>query len=471
MKKTSPIRAFFEKTSQNKRNTDAERVRTRALRLENLESRELLSVAPGGEFLAVDALVAYESSYATSADVLDISGAMLDGFDVQGAAPGQGTNSTFVTSDADVVDPDDGVVTLREALADAKPGSTITFANSLQGGTISLDPSLGQLMIRKSLTIDASNLLDPTTSAPGLTISGQGASRILYANYGINVGIVGITFANGHASGPGGAILNNGATLYLDSCAICDGEATNGGGIYSSGGRTTLVNCSITNNAAADGGGAYFNNGAATLGNCSITNNTASGSGGALYVGGANLAANQCLVAGNYAQYGTGLELYGGSASLRSCAITGNTAVDDGAGADLDEDSSLVAYNTIIAGNIAGNTASTGPEINIYDSESAARGYNTLSSFTNWADGANNYVYDASKPLFADAASGDYTLADDSISSIPSRFSSPLRPFTPPPLRRRLPSHGTPSPAPSRTTSPISSRAIRLGRTSKLARF
>ncbi|MBR2005150.1 MAG: fibronectin type III domain-containing protein, partial [Thermoguttaceae bacterium] len=39
---------------------------------------------------------------------------------------------------------------------------------------------------------------------------------------------------------------------------------------------------------------------------------------------------------------------------------------------------------------------------------------NVLSGFTAWTSGANNYVYDASQPLFADAANGDYRLSSDS---------------------------------------------------------
>ena len=69
MKKTSLIRAFIEKaTFRSKRNINAERVRTRALRLESLESRELLSVAPGGDFQATEALAVYESGVATNVD-------------------------------------------------------------------------------------------------------------------------------------------------------------------------------------------------------------------------------------------------------------------------------------------------------------------------------------------------------------------------------------------------------------------
>ncbi len=82
-------------TARNKRKSKAERPRTRALRIESLESRDLLSVATGSEFLASDganirgfisdgftvdeAIAAYGSNAATHADeILDITENMID---------------------------------------------------------------------------------------------------------------------------------------------------------------------------------------------------------------------------------------------------------------------------------------------------------------------------------------------------------------------------------------------------------
>ena len=82
-------------TGRNERNSRAERSKARALRLESLESRELLSVAPGSEILANDALAVYESSVATNADeILDITECMLDDSDVAPAMPEWTTIST-----------------------------------------------------------------------------------------------------------------------------------------------------------------------------------------------------------------------------------------------------------------------------------------------------------------------------------------------------------------------------------------
>ena len=366
---------------------DKNALKTTKLRLESLESRELLSVAPGAELVAPDARAACESSLATPDDeVLDLAAALLDGAN----AATEGATSIVVTSAADVVDASDGVVTLREAIEGAQSDGTITFASSLKGKTIALDSELGQLTVDASLTIDASNLWNGATSAPGLTISGQGATRIMYVRE--DVVIKGITFTNGRASddGYGGAIYNDGATLSLDNCVISNSCAYYGGGVYSEYGKTTLFNCAATNNSAQYGGGAYFSySEKATLTNCVLSNNSAQYAGGGLYV--ENVA------------------------SLYNCTITDNTASDVG-GAFLNSSAVLNAYNTIISGNSATNEdGDDDVRLNSDNSETAvANAFSTLSSFADWTSGTNNLVYNASQPLFTNAATRDYTLANNS---------------------------------------------------------
>ena len=435
--------------------------KTTTLRLESLESRELLSVAPGGELFAPSARAAYESNAETrDVDVLDLSAALID---AAGAANSEyltteGATSIVVTSAADVVDASDGVVTLREALASANAGDTITFDNSLQGKTIALNSNLGQLTVNKTLTIDASSLWNETTSAPGLTISGQNATRILRIDGGENVvaEISGITFTNGYADrssgnsfdGHGGAIFNNGATLSLENCAISNSSAPDsGGGLYAYDGETTLVNCALTNNRALldwdgyggavyvelgslsldncaisgnyaerDGGGVFSFLSETTFVNCNVTNNSAGDFGGGAgvstyddYDGGATFV--NCLIAGNSAGISGGaLELYGGNATLYNCAIADNTA-EYGGGVLLDANVVLDAYNTIIATNSAPERA---VDVYFHSAYAVANAHNTLSSFSDWTSGANNLVYDASQPLFTNASTGDYTLASNS---------------------------------------------------------
>src|SRR3954452_13402404 len=79
------------------------------------------------------------------------------------AISAQATTRT-VTSLSDVTDPNDGVLTLREAIAASIAGDTINFAPSLSGGTITLPDQNGELVIGRDLTIVGPD--------GGLTISG-----------------------------------------------------------------------------------------------------------------------------------------------------------------------------------------------------------------------------------------------------------------------------------------------------------
>jgi hypothetical protein len=68
---------------------------------------------------------------------------------------------------------DSGAGSLRQMIADAAPGDTITFAPALAGQTITL--TLGTLVIAKDLSIDGSSLSTP------VTVSGNDAVRVFRA--------------------------------------------------------------------------------------------------------------------------------------------------------------------------------------------------------------------------------------------------------------------------------------------------
>ena len=275
--------------------------------------------------------------------------------------------STVVTTTDDVYDVFDGKISLREALVNAHPGETVAFASSLKGKTIALNSESGELTIDKSLTIDASSLRDATTSEPGLTISGGGATRILSLEWGVkDVAIKGIKFANAYTSGNGGAIYNYGGTLSLEGCAICDNSANTGAGVYSAYGDTTLTNCLVANNAANYGGGGIYS-----------------------YTGSS----------------------YPRKTTLVNCTVTNNSGYYCG-GIYCNSYTTTEAYNSIVYGN--SSTSSGAADFYLNNSTAVANAYNTLSSFTNWTSGENNLTYDASKPLFTNASAGDYTLANDS---------------------------------------------------------
>jgi hypothetical protein len=78
---------------------------------------------------------------------------------------------------------DSGAGSLREAIAQAQPGDTIQFDSSLANQTITL--TSGGFAISNNLTIDGAG-------APGLTISGNNATRI----FGVDQGGTNFTLKN-----------------------------------------------------------------------------------------------------------------------------------------------------------------------------------------------------------------------------------------------------------------------------------
>ena len=359
--------------------------KTTTLRLESLESRELLSVAPGSELLGIAAAAFANQDCVTSQN--DVEQRAIDLSDLELPTSNAVASTTWTVSSTADDASDSG--TLRYALANAAEGDTIIFASSLKGQTIELDSSLGKLEISQSVAIDASNLWDAATSEPGLTISGGGTLGILSVTGG-EVEVNGVTFTN--ASSGDEAIYVSGGKLSL---ANCYATGNSGYGIYGYGGEVELTSCNVTDNGKC---GVYIPRGQVELTSCRVTGNSSYG----LYVGGsAVLAATNCLVAGNHSN---GIELFG-RATFYNCTIAGNKS-----GVFLGN-AVLTAYNTIIAGN---TESSSGFDIHFSSTNAVANAYNTLSSYKDWTEGANYVVYDESKPLFTDAANGDYTLAENS---------------------------------------------------------
>lgn len=191
---------------------------------------------------------------------------------------------------------DSGPGSLRQAIADAVSGATITFAPALSGQTITL--TSGQLLISNTkLTIDASTL------AGGITVDGNANSRLFDVASGTSLELVSVTLKNGVApgggSGNGGAILvNASSSALLDRCTLSGNTAGTGGAIYCLSGSTlTMRQCTLAGNTAINAG-AVGSFGAVALAHCTLSGNSASVSGGGIYNLGA-LAVTNSIVAAN----------------------------------------------------------------------------------------------------------------------------------------------------------------------------
>ena len=279
----------------------------------------------------------------------------------------------LVTTADDVVSDSDGVLSLREAITASNDASstddTITFASSLQGGTLVL--TQGELVATDSLTIDGGT---------GVTISGNDASRVLrLANYA-NGTLDSITVTDGNGvgygstSGRGGGIFvgNRSDLTLIDSTITGNTAASNGGGVFLRG-TLTLTDSTISDNSAGSlGGGAYayvvnatrstisgnsaysgggiFAAAAATVADSTIYDNTATGGdraeGGGIFVylrpsfsGESGLRLLNSTVVGNEADYrGGGVKVRNsGGGYFANSIVTGNSvaATDQGRDADV----------------------------------------------------------------------------------------------------------------------------------------
>src|SRR5436190_2156076 len=181
---------------------------------------------------------------------------------------------------------DSGPGSLRQALAVANDGDTITFAVT---GAINL--TSGELVINRNITISGpgADLLAVSRAANAAPF------RIFHVMLGHNVIIEGLTISNGSVLNTfGGGIYNFESALTVISCALAGnsalGQQGSGGGIFSNGGGAgghaslTIINSAFNGNAATTGG-AVGNNGSSGMANLTIGNSTLSGN-SASFVGG-----------------------------------------------------------------------------------------------------------------------------------------------------------------------------------------
>jgi CSLREA domain-containing protein len=216
------------------------------------------------------------------------------------------TPSLVVTTTSDVVNPTDGLTSLREALAYADSLSgpqTITFAANLTG-TISLSAVGDFTEGASALEVTGDVEIDGPSAGLTLTVAaGVPAMRLFHVADGAALTLRDLTLTGGQAPGSGGgAILNEGDLTVIDS-TISGNSAELGGGIDNAG-ALTLLRDTLSGNTAAGAAGVN------AIGLIAGRAGGGSGGGG----GGAGLG-------------GAVFNDSGASASLVNSTLSGNTAV------------------------------------------------------------------------------------------------------------------------------------------------
>ena len=271
-----------------------------------------------------------------------------------------------VNTTLDVVDPNDGLLSLREAITDVYNDSsvdTIVFDSGLTASgpaVITLDPTLGQLVINSDLVI----------YGPGaglLTIRRDPAAieqfRIFEIESGVTARLSGLTITGGDADFGGGLLIEGNA--ILTECIVSDNAGYfSGGGIYVNSGSLEMLNCTVhDNNVYNNGGGIsiYGGSGDVLLTNCTVNNNSATSpyagesyGGGICMSGGGSLSLINTTVSGNVVNYnGGGLYVISGNCELTNTTVTNNHTGNDGGGIYSSLGNTILS-NSIVAGNLQG---------------------------------------------------------------------------------------------------------------------
>ncbi|WCL80223.1 T9SS type A sorting domain-containing protein [Saprospira sp. CCB-QB6] len=296
---------------------------------------------------------------------------------------------------------DSGAGSLRQQLLNASAGDTISFATGTNGQTI---------VLSSILTLDKDLVIMGNGSSNSM-LSGGGSSQIFEVISGAMVQFEGLSIMNGLSTMSGGAIVVQGAELWISDCSLSNNEAQGamavmgGGAIWNTAGSELhIMNTSFSNNqasGASGSGGAILNDGSSVLTismgtsfsanssnraggaiednsgansmvqitDASFTGNstgTAPGNGGAIHITGAGqmMISNSSFNSNSAGNEGGALWNGSGSMSLNNILADGNIASgaagDSGGGAIYNLGGDLTIMNSILSNNIANGSAGSG---------------------------------------------------------------------------------------------------------------
>ena len=355
-------------------------------------------------------------------------------------------NGTVVTT---LVDEDDGLlggnngISLREAVSYSTPRSIISFDPVLSGQIIRL--TRGQILISKSLTIDASSLSAPIVISGDKTGDGRTGddTRVLQVNSTVSpVVLDSLVIADGYAASSPGIYINTipAVATTVKNCMLVRNFAYGGssiGGAISCGlGPATILNTTVSDNYTSGPGGGIFAAGNLTIRNSRVSANYGYANGGGIFVDAGDALIEDSTIAGNSTNsYGGGLHLssHSGSLTVNGTSFVGNSALNgagiynDGKPVTLNNctftlnaavrmgggiyhyNNTLKVNNCTITGNTAGSSSGGGGIFNtlaltLKNSIVAGNSSNIIPSSSRYSAIGNNLV--SGPPLLAPL--GDY---------------------------------------------------------------
>lgn len=291
---------------------------------------------------------------------------------------------SVVSTIDDVLNPDDGFLSLREAIIEANQNPTDQYVIYLaEGGTYPLtipgsneqSSRRGDLDITGNITVQT--LRGDGTEGGVSTIAGSNFDRVFEVwNQGIlnltNVTITGGTSNQGGGilthqdsggtftrttisnntvfdNGYGGGIHNSGNLTITDS-NINNNNAHRGGGIYNTGNGNITIN---TSNIIGNRSAGFFNTGTATVNDSTFSDNVTQFSGGGIDNGNGNIAVYGSTFANNHANVnGGGFFNTAANSYIFNSTFTNNSANKSGGGL-FNETELTVLTNVTISENLA----------------------------------------------------------------------------------------------------------------------
>jgi hypothetical protein len=209
-----------------------------------------------------------------------------------------------VTTHADVVNPNDGKLSLREAITMANAAAA-AHPDTIVLGKGTYKSATGEFIITQSMTIEG--------QGAGLTtVDGAGLGRIFDVRGTIDATFANMSLCHGAGQNDGGAIQALTANLRVVNCQLSDNSGLEGGAIHDQGGNVTVIGSTVSRNVVqGDGGGILLNGGTLVLNDTTVGHNLAGGDGGGIS---SSFAANlvNSTVSGNHATGGFGSGFGGG---------------------------------------------------------------------------------------------------------------------------------------------------------------
>ncbi len=317
----------------------------------------------------------------------------------------------LVSTTLDVVNPSDGVLSLREA---------ITTANS--NGSSDVDEIIlpsGQFTLTCSGTAENDNAfgdLDINTpvrilgSGPNLTVidagGDSGINERVFQTFGNHaITIEGLTIRGGRAVAASGADASGGAifasggvgsNVTLLDVVVTDNRARRqGGGIATATQATVnLIRSEITQNevTAGDGGG-IANTGALSVIESTLSGNTASGLGGGILNLKATASVRSSTLTNNNANSGGAITNYNGQMNVVNSTISGNQVSNQSGGIfNIAGGQNETARTTLLQSTVTSNQQSGSAAVHSLSQDGAASSVIRIgnSIITNHPDGFRN---------------------------------------------------------------------------------